>query len=421
MKTVSFGSAPLGMDNVAMETALSPKAMRDIVNFDVSNTGILECRAGARRLTTKDKCHSLWSPRSKNFGLFVDDLSLKKLTPIVGGALSTSTVLADLQTNDPLKYYEYAGDVYFTNGKDLGVVTSSGAHRLGVAPALFPPTLDSVTGGLPPGKYACAFSYITSTGEESALSPAAFWDVADGGVLVNLPWEFPDRASAVRVYATLTNGDLLYMYQEVPIGTQSVRVQQLPDGKLTSTQFLSQMVGGSDVSVYNGRVYVSRGDVLWASDPFNFGLVDMGSGFVSFGAEILFHEPVVDGIYVGTAAGVFFLAGGGPKDFKQSLVTTAPVMNDSISLPGAFMAELNTEGRPDPNIGADVAVWLGAHGFIIGYPSGAVKEVQSQHIALGEQGSGSLAAVAANGIRRVVSLVETATRRAGGSASDSFI
>lgn len=65
MKTVSFGSAPLGMDNVAMETALSPKAMRDIMNFDVSNTGILECRAGARRLTTKDKCHSLWSPKTK--------------------------------------------------------------------------------------------------------------------------------------------------------------------------------------------------------------------------------------------------------------------------------------------------------------------------------------------------------------------
>lgn len=404
-----------------METALSSKAMRDIVNFDISNTGVLECRAGARRLTTKDKCHSLWSPRDKTFGLFVDDLNLKKLTPIAGGALSTSTVLANLQTNAPMKYYEYAGDVYFTNGEDLGVVTNSGAHRLGMPPSLVPPTLDPIAGGLPPGKYACAFSYITNTGEESALSPAAFLDVADGGILVNLPWEPPERASTVRVYATPTNGDLLYMYQEVPVGTLSVRVQQIPTGKLTSTQYLSQMMGGSDVSVYNGRVYVSRGDVLWASDPFNFGLVDMGSGFISFGARILFHEPVVDGIYVGTTAGVFFLAGGGPKDFRQSLVTSAPVIEASLGLPGAFMAEINTEGRPDPNIGADVAVWLGAHGFVVGYPNGAVKEVQSQHIALGEHGAGSLAVVAANGIRKVVSLVETATRRAGGSASDSFI
>lgn len=419
MESVQFGTAPLGMDNVSIETALSVKTMRDILNFDVANTGTLESRAGARRLSTANGMHSLWSPRNKAFGLYALGGSLYRLTPR-GVGLASSLVLSGLTPSTRVKFYEYANEVFFTNGHELGVISDTGGRLLGLTEPPSAPTLSDVVGGMPPGRYACAYSFISPEGEESALSPAAFIDTISGGVAVELPAIFPANVTSARIYATLVNGDLLYMSQDVPVGTTIARVQNENRSQLSPTQLKSRMVGGRAVSVFNGVVYISDGQVLRHSDPFNYGITSKDSGFIPFGSQVLFHEPVVDGIYVGTTDGTYFLAGSGPTEFKQQLVGTGAVATDSISVPGAFVAT-SMEGQTDPVTGEFVAVWLGEGGFVLGYPGGTVKDVQAKRMALGDQGVGVLVDLTTNGVKKVVTLVEATVTRGSESASDSFI
>lgn len=413
MKNVQFGSAPLGMNNVSQETALPDGAMRDILNFDVSNTGKLISRDGARRLSTATGLHSLWSPRSRIFGLYAQGTDLRKLAT-QGASLQSTVVLSNLNTTDRMKYYEYAGEVFFTNGIDVGVIGSNGAKIIGLTEPASAPTVSAFVGALPSGRYAVAYSYVSGTGEEAALSPASFFDVLDGGLAVDLPNIYPESITNIRVYASLTNGEMLYMAQEVPIGTTTVLIQNEERSKLVTTQFLSRMMGGNDVSVSNGVMFISNGNVLRFSEPYNYGLTDKKTGFVLFGTKILFHEPVSDGIYVGTEDGTYFLSGTNPKDFTQRLIGDAPVVDDSISVPASVLS-----AEPAP-AGALVAVWLGKSGFVVGYPGGQVANIQATNMALNDQGSGTLVNLTTNGVKKVVSLVETATTRSHESASDSF-
>lgn len=413
MENVQFGSALLGMNNVSQETALPDGAMRDILNFDVSSEGRLTSRAGARRLSTTSNLHSLWSPRSRDFGLYAQGSDLRKLVT-QGASMQATTILQNLALSESVKFYEYANEVFFTNGIDLGVVTANGAQRIGLLSPENAPLLSGYVGALPFGRYAVAFSYVSNTGKESALSPSAFIE-AGGGVAVDLPNLYPENVSNIRIYASLTNGDLLYLAQEVPVGTLIARIQDAQRSKLASTQFLSRMTGGGDISVFNGVLFVSNGRTLRFSEPFNYGLTDKKSGFVSFGSNILFHEPVSDGLYVGTEDGTYFLSGASPKDFTQRLVGSAPVVNDSISVPATLVSS-----EPAP-ADALVAVWLGKNGFVVGYSGGQIANVQASNMALDKQGIGTLVNVTTNGVKKIVSLVEAVTTKGYESASDSFI
>lgn len=412
MENVQFGSALLGMNNVSQETALPDGAMRDILNFDISNTGQLISRAGARRLSTSQSLHSLWSPRSRNFGLYAQGSDLRKLVT-QGASMQATTILQDLAISGRIKFYEYADEVFFTNGIDLGVVSNGGARRIGLPEPTNAPTATEYTGALPAGRYGVAYSHISPMGEESALSPAVFIETT-GGIALYLPNLYPENVASVRIYATLTNGDLLYMVEDVPIGTLVALIQNEQRSKVASTQFMSRMTGGDDISVSNGVLFVSNGKTLCFSEPFNYGLTDKKTGFVSFGSNILFHEPVSDGLYVGTEDGTYFLSGSSPKDFTQRLVGTAPVVNDSICV---LASTVSSDPAPADSL---VAVWLGKNGFVIGYPGGQVANVQASNMALGNQGIGTLVNVTTNGVKKVVSIVEAAMT-SHESASDSFI
>ena len=413
MENVQFGSALLGMNNVSQETALPGGAMRDILNFDVTSEGHLTSRAGARRLSTAQSLHSLWSPRSHNFGLYAQGSDLRKLVT-QGVSMQATTILQNLAISERVKFYEYADEVFFTNGTDLGVVTDGGARRIGLLEPVNAPTASEYVGSLPAGRYGVAYSYISTTGEESALSLAVFIE-ATGGIAVDLPNLYPENIASVRIYATLTNGDLLYMAQDVPVGTLVARVQDDQRSKLATTQFMSRMTGGDDISVSNGVLFVSNGKTLRFSEPFNYGLTDKKTGFVSFGSNILFHEPVSDGLYVGTEDGVYFLSGSSPKDFTQRLVGSAPVVSDSICVPASLVS---VDPAPADSL---VAVWLGVNGFVLGYSGGQVANVQTSNMTLGQHGLGTLVNVTANGVKKVISLVEVATTKSHESASDSFI
>lgn len=411
MATTEFANALLGMDVLSESTALPDGAMRDVVNLDVHDSGNVATRAGNTLVGLMPGAHSLWSPKSRAYGLFAQGAALMRMNDVAGN-LTTTTVLSGLQPSLQIKYFEYAGEVFFTNGSDFGVVRVDGtAKLLGLPTPQSGSTLTPGTGGMTPGRYGVAFSYIDAIGEESGLSPASFAEAPDGGLVVNLP-ATPAGIDRVRVYATTANGDLMYSAAEVPAGFTSVVLQDNERGKSPTTAQMQRMTGGSDVSVFNGVAFVSQGSVLRYSEPFYYGITAPLANFITFNAPILFHEPVSDGLFVGTTGGTYFLSGGAPASFTQRRVGPAPVASDSITIPAAWL---------DPDIGgqsqADVVVWLSSDGFALGFDGGLVRAVQAKRMNLNPHGIGAMFSRTHNGIKQVVSLVDAALV-GDGSAED---
>ena len=110
-------------------------------------------------------------------------------------------------------------------------------------------------------------------------------------------------------------------------------------------------------------------------------------------------EPVSDGFYVGTAAGVWFIAGSRPEDLTQrELSAGAPYEGSSVRIPAS------TLGGDAAGSGSRVAIWLSRNGFAIGLPSGQVLEPQASRIAI-ESGGATQARTFVHE-RRVTSIVQ---------------
>ena len=99
----------------------------------------------------------------------------------------------------------------------------------------------------------------------------------------------------------------------------------------------------TSLAYYNGRLYMGSGKVVWATELYLYDLVDKTRTFFPFEGEVLMVGSVVDGIYVGTDEGVWFLSGDS-FPLKRARVMDSPV------IPGTMVYIPAELGNP-PEIG----------------------------------------------------------------------
>lgn len=416
MKNIKIGGFTLGIDMKSDETSLPKGTVRDAVNVDLTTGGGIKRREGATMLAGFTGAHSLWSPRSGIYGLFAQYDALRMLT-FPGVAPSVRTVASGLSLSERMTYCEDGTDTIFSNGVDLGIVPPTGmARAIGVSDPLGAPHVAArESGGMLPGTYGCAYSFVSESGEESGLSPAMFLTLPAGGSIDFAIPPTPIDVTLVRLYTTPVNGDVFYQMAEVPAGLALLNVSDDTPGKIAANQHLHRMPGGQLVRIFHGRLLVARGDTLIFSEPFNFGLTSRRHNFVQFQDDITMVEPVEGGVYVGTSAAVYFLAGAGPGDFVQQVASlNAPALGASTLVPAAALPD-NLESLGD----APCALWLGRLGYSVGMSNGIVHDVQSSRIDLPEYDAGSMVTYTKNGLVQVVSVVQSEQSNGAGSAIDS--
>lgn len=116
-ETLRFG---LGVDQVSPETALRHDAdsgqssARRIVNFDITNGHRLYRRKGSVRKVNLSDCHSLWAD---GVSYFVSGSTMYKFD----GDAYTS-VVTGLSPGFTVSYAKVAGDVYWSNGVNSGIL-----------------------------------------------------------------------------------------------------------------------------------------------------------------------------------------------------------------------------------------------------------------------------------------------------------
>ena len=381
-----------GINNSAPHTDLADNELRDAVNLDITTEGHAYARADFSAIPLPNaRCLQGFG----DFGLCAQGTTLLR----VAADLTTTIVGTGLHPSNPISYAEFAGLILFTDGVRVGVYTGS-IQWLGMATPPSPQLAASPVGGLAPGRYGVAYSFIDANGYESGTSEASFIDVTAGIELVTLP-AAPAGAAYLRVYTTTADGDQLYFSTDLPAGMLGpILIGSAPTGRMATTRYMTQMSGGRLIAGYNGRVYVAKDDVLLFSEPLLYGLMSPRHNFMSFGSEIVMLQVVVNGLFVGTRDALYFVVGDGPAAATVRFMAPPPIPFSGVQVDASML--------PDPydKQGGVFAMWLTAKGYYLGTPNGDAIPLQTERIQVDTAAAVVSTVMSYDGIKRVVTTVE---------------
>lgn len=383
--TLRFGPWPKGMNNRQPDYALPDGTLRNLVNIDVDNAGQLHRRSGHTRVYAGANCRGGFSCPLGTY--FIRGADLCKLNDD-----DTATILFS-GVYGPTPTYAFFNDVvYFSDGLITKTLTAAGVREWGVAVPAAPVVY--ATGGLmPEGSYLVAVTSVDSTGAESGASDLAVGviptETTGSLVVAGLP-----SASITRVYASTPNGETLFMVAELAAGVSSYTITdaELGTGAPLVTQQICPPPAGQIVREYAGRLYIASDRVLWVTEPYAPGWVNLVGGFIMQADYITVVEPVEAGVWVVSDA-TYFFQGAGPENF--SVLTKAhygAVYGTSTKIPYT-----------------DNVVWYSPKGLILGSGDGQMQNLQEADVAPHDGSSGAVLLREQDGLRQAVVSVQGAT------------
>lgn len=100
-------------------------------------------------------------------------------------------------------------------------------------------------------------------------------------------------------------------------------------------RILKQPPHATNMTYYNGRLYLGQACTLWATELYLYNFVDATSGYKLFEADITMIGAVTDGIYVGTKECLWWLTGPTFAEMKRTWAMDAGVIPGSmVYMPG---------------------------------------------------------------------------------------
>lgn len=395
------GPWPLGINNMAKEGQLPAdeeghtQALRDAVNVDLDAAGRPTRRRGCEWVFDGQLTHSLWSAPDLPFGLLVDGGVLQVMFP------DESVQSLDVQvSNQPLSYALINDRVYFSNRTTCGMVS------LGLDCAMWAPEhpggqpdLELVDGfALAPGQYQVAITFADRLGRESGSTLAATIDVGDGQgiVLANIPQPASPDTTAIHVYCTDANDQVLRLALVLAPGTVTAMIAAAACGRSLATQFLRPLPPGQMVRYANGRQFVAVGREVLVSEPLRYGMFNPISGRIRFAHTVDLLEPAGnEGLYVAAGGRTFWLQGTDPATVTQRICrSSGAVPGTGIQVAGDVLGLETAENLP---------VWLAQSGhFCVGMPGGSVVVLKEGQAVTDGAGRGAALLRQQDGLQQLI-------------------
>jgi len=352
IRKISIGPWPNGINNTSRDYRLPAGALLDALNVDIAENGDAVIRPGYGEAIPVNGGHSLSNQGSKVLvGLGTTLAAITGIDPLMTTTLRTG--LSPL----PISYAELAGEVWWSNGVECGRCNADNSdHPWAVPTPADIPLVFAGMGTLPAGRYRVALAHTMADGEESAASAIYSCSLASAGALtVNLPTAKTGVANFV-VYCTSADGQVLQRAATVPATTTSVTISANPTGRqLGERAFLAPLPAGEAIAFHNGRLLSAKGDTLYYSDVYDFGLYNPAKGYIRLPGTISIVAPCENGVFV-VADKTYWYAG---TDIAQAEVFERL---PSGAVKGTAFTNPLTKG-----VG-----WFGADGFVIGASDGSV-------------------------------------------------
>lgn len=407
-----LGPWPAGIDNMSPENQLARSedgkhviALREAVNLDLDKSGWFKgVRPGREQVVECTSGHSLFAAPQFPIMLFCDGTTMFGWTPG-----NDPFDLADELANAEVSYAHVGDRVFWSNGRQTGIVLSSGFNvPWGTETPGGQPNLAIGAGALKGGNYQIAITYRTGQGEEGGSPLAANITVPDNSAVVlnDIPQPTQSDVTTIRVNMTPQNGDVFYFQRDLPRGMMTCAIAQFREGKQLETLLLRKMPAGTIVRYMGGRMYVVVGDTLIWSEAMRYGQYNPAENKLRIGKGICMIEPVGEatdgvGMYCSDSKKIWWASGWDPWKWAMKRVYDAPAIPGSSVVVSGRVFGFDTS---EP-----VAYWLSADGVAcVGMPGGQIVPMrQDQVVGPNAEGAASYFREG-NGMRQII----TALRRA---------
>jgi hypothetical protein len=359
-----------GLDNQNAPSDYGLKRLSIADNIDITRAGKIKTRAGRKRLfaASIDAACAVNNSILYQSGDALHHVISQGEDRILRTGLSPASYLCAEEVN---------GQICWSNGIDTGMIRAGASESLGIyspeCPGYFPEN-----GRMPTGRYLYAVTVTMLDGYESGAQAAQVAEITTGGLTLDALRNIPEDVVSINLYLSTANGVVLYLAgSSAPGEVISYTGDTSEFGVTLENQFCDRPPAFQDACLYKGRMYYLHGNVLWASRPYNFGLVDYSRDYVPLPEGGVLVAPADDGLYVATASKTYFLSGNDPLDFSiRDVLDHGAIFGTKVKLPAL-------DGRRPQGY-----VWASDRGAIAAFSSGQIANLTDGVFAYGNAGGG---------------------------------
>jgi len=142
-------------------------------------------------------------------------------------------------------------------------------------------------------------------------------------------------------------------------------------GPATTKTFSNPPIG-TLLDLYNARMYIVEGDVLWYSEPFAYAWFNLARNFIPMPGRVIMMRAVREGIFVSTDSEQFFFGGKTPDEMTMTKLAEYPAIKGTV-----VRVSFSRVGEGSPGLGL---VWTSEKGICLGSPGGEFKNISQTRI-----------------------------------------
>lgn len=306
-----------GINNVLKPEHTAIGELQGATNVYINDKGKVCRRDGYQRVYSGD-VHSIFNANGNI--VFREGTALK----ILADDYSATTIRDDFVGSRPVRYLEYAGKTFYTDGIVTGIIEDSSSRTWGLdTPSA--PVLTETIGDLPSGRYQVACTFLRNDGQESGAKEVFVIDITSGGIIIsNIPVSTDPTVTDVVVYASERNGAILYKAAIVQNGITSITVRgSFSTSSPLMTANMEAPPSGQLLAFYDGRIYIAKDNILYYTEAYKPELMTADHNFIPMQSRITFIGGVKDGLWIGTAKETVFIAGSPPDVDKADYANKA--------------------------------------------------------------------------------------------------
>lgn len=343
---------------------------RIIVNSDVTVESSLVRRDGMTKKLDFTNAHSLWA--GSMCMLVVDNGVLCRVQQ--GELIS----VADINSVDvPVYFTEVEDVVYFSSRSYCGIFdpVNNTVSSWGIS-VPESPVLLAGSGGLRSGTYHVVMTNVVG-GKLSGTSGIGkiVLDFDDSGI------QILNRPQGAIVWCTDADEGIFYR-----VGAQN-KIVNIPTVEPCPTLFCSPPIFAENICVFCGRMWGSRDNVLYYSQPFRYDLFRLNSDKFEFDSNITLIAVVPSGIFVGMEDKTVFLDGTEPE--KMQVINAGAGSISGTLVYCNNLPELGNMMVREEKGYVDVPVWRTVDGIVAGNVQGRLFNLTKNSLSMGKARRGA--------------------------------
>lgn len=326
-------------------------ALRDAVNVNVSRDGSLSLRSGFERVYAGASVRGALAIGSHV--LIADGNQLVAMDT----ATDTAVTIATIAGGGRLSGCTHNDELFFCTENEVLRYHAGKLRRWGVPTVTAQPLPSLISGGLLPGTYQLAMTWLSDNGEEGGTTSAVQIAVAERqGLQVDLP---SMAGHTPLLYVSAPNGSTLYL-QGKGAGTHALTALRDDTARL-ETQHLREPIPFDHIDSSNGVIALASGKCVWITCPMMPHLLDMAKRFFQYPCKVGFVMAGRAGLII-SADKTYLISGAEGEE---------PVQSDLLPYPGVPGTAVEL---PDGRI-----AWMTQYGLAVESPGGGAELVGNQN------------------------------------------